>query len=521
MLNLSVLQPARDEIVITPKELVAQCATDSILFSRAFFPKTARQEAAPFHPQMWELLDGTSRFVNMLVFRGGAKTTILRMFAAKRIAYGLSKTILIVGKSQGHASQYLYWLRKQIEPIKTPTGEKRTLFAETFDLRKGSKWDDEKIHIQHGIEGDGVWVVALGITGSTRGLNFDDWRPDLIVVDDVVDEENASSPEQCLKINNLVHGSLVPSLAPASEAPFAKLVILQTPQDYDDVSQRALRDQQFQSARFGCWTAETEDLPIDQKESIWPARWTSETRRTEYLNAMAKNELSIFAREYECRLLTPETSIFREEWIQYFGEDEDEPEPAVHEMWCELVIDPVPPPSEKQIAIGLVKKDYEALVVVGKKAGKYYVLETSAMKGHDPSWTVNEFFRMAQKWRIRRLRVEGTGYQRTLSWLISQAMLSKAIYYPITTFDDKQKKFHIISTGTKGVLSHKQLYLRREQTMLIHQIIHYPNVKNDDELEATARCLIGLQSGVGVDGDEFFADDEDSIPELEYVRGAP
>jgi phage terminase large subunit-like protein len=520
-MSKNLLMPANKEEFINPKELVALGATDSIFFSRAFFPKTARQEPAPFHPFMWRLLDGPDRFVNLLVFRGGAKTTILRMLCAKKIGYALSRTILIVAKSQGHAGQYLYWLRKQIEPIKTPQGEKRTVFAETFDLRKGSVWNDEKIHILHGIEGEGIWVVAHGITGSNRGLNFDDWRPDLIIVDDIVDEENAASPEQCKKINELVHGALVPGLAPESEAPHAKLIIAQTPQNFDDVSQRALRSKQFVTARFSCWTKETEDLPLDLKESAWPARWSSEVRRKEYLDAMADNALSVFAREYECRLITPETSIFREEWIQYFGDGEDEPEPPLHETWTELCIDPVPPPSDKQIAVGLTKKDYEALVVAGKLKGNYYALEVASERGHDPSWTVNEFFRMALRWRIRKLGVEGTAYQRTLSWLISQAMKVRGIYVPVQTYDDKQKKFHVISTALKGVLSHKKLFIRRDQTNLIHQIIHYPNVKNDDEIEALARCVKSLELGAVDVGDYGSMEDEDSIPELEYVRGAP
>ena len=511
----------KDQEFISPKEVVALGAIDSIFFTRAMFPKTARQEPAPFHPYMWSLLDGTDPFINLLVFRGGAKTTILRMFIAKRIGYGLSKTILVIGKSQDHAAQYLSWLRKQIEPIKTPLGEKRPFFAETFDLRKGSTWNDEKIHILHGIEGEGIWVVAHGITGSNRGLNFDDWRPDCIVVDDVVDEENSASPQQCKKINDLVHGSLVPALAPESEAPFRKFVILQTPQDYDDVSQRAMRSSKFKTARFSCWTKATEDLPLDQKQSAWPARWTSEQLRNDYLNAMKDNALSIFSREMECRLVTPETSIFREEWIQYFGEDEDEPEPPLHETWTELCIDPVPPPSEKQIAVGLTKKDYEALVVGGKRKGKYYALESVAERGHDPSWTVAEFFRLGLKWRIKKATVEGTAYQRTLAWLIAQAMKLRGVYYPIHTFDDKQKKFHVISTSLKGPLSHKQIFIRREQTTLIHQIIHYPNVKNDDEIEAFARVMMSLQGQMGIEGDGLLVEDEDDIPELEYSRGAP
>lgn len=239
------------------------------------------------------------------------------------------------------------------------------------------------------------------------------------------------------------------------------------------------------------------------------------------MQALADNSLSTFAREYECRLITPETSVFREEWIKYFGDEEEEKEPPLHEMWCELAIDPVPPPSDKQVAVGLTKKDYEALCVVGKWRGKYYVLESVAERGHDPSWTVNEVFRLAMKWRIKKIRSEGQGYQRTLAWLLAQAMKSKGLYYPIEVFDDKMKKHHVITNGLKGVMSHSQLFFRREQTSLRHQVIHFPNVRNDDEIEALARGCMGLQTAAIGEGIGFLVEDEEGIPDLEYERGAP
>lgn len=511
-----------DLINVPINEIVKLGALDSSLFEKAFFPETCRQEQALFHPQLWSVLDGTDRNVNIIIFRGGAKTTKARIYIAKRIAYGLSRTVLVVCKSQGHAGQYLFWMRKQVEERETPVGKKKSLYASTFQLSKGAKWDDERIQITHGIEGHAVWMAAYGITGSIRGINFDDYRPDLIIVDDILDEENAHSPEQKIKTKRLVFGALQPGLAPASEAPFAKMVLLNTPQDFDDISQDAAKDKQFKTVRFSCWTPETEDLPIEFKKSSWPARWSDETRRDEYRAALARNELSIFAREYECRLLTPETSTFRQEWFKYFGEDEENPEPPIHEMWCELAIDPVPPPSEKQIAVGLHNKDFEALAVLGKWKGGIYVLETSASRGHDPSWTVNEFFRLAMKWKIRRGMVEGTAYQRTLAWLLQQAMRVRGIYYPILTFDDKQKKFHVITQALKGPMAQGQFFIRKEQETLIHQLLHFPNVKNDDEIEAVARCAMSLQNGAGLDDEMFAADqDEDNIPALEYERGAP
>ena len=168
------------QVDIELNELIKLSAVDSRLFSQAFFPKTVRQQPPFFHKEIWDLIDSPARYVNIEIFRGGAKTTLLRILTAKRTAYRISRTILYVGKSQSHASRSLLWLQKQIE--------QNTKFAQTFGLVKGTKWNSEEMEVVSTVDGTSTWIVAFGITGSTRGLNFDDYRPDLIIVDDVVDK---------------------------------------------------------------------------------------------------------------------------------------------------------------------------------------------------------------------------------------------------------------------------------------------------------------------------------------------
>lgn len=511
---------ASDKTDLAPvSEIVAHAAVDSVFFSRQFFKKTFRQTSPFFHRQIWGLLDDpTARYVNIQVQRDGAKTTLLRTYAAKRIAYGLSRTILYVGASQPKAKQSVRWLKRQIEW--------NTDFAQTFGLRKGSTWSDEQLEIIHGPSGHPVWVLALGITGSVRGINLDDYRPDLIIVDDVMNEENSATPEQRVKISNLVLAALKESLSPASETPDAKMVLLNTPQDFEDLSVEALRDTQFRSARFGCWTPETENLPVEFQESAWPERYPSEVLREEKLAAISRNKYSLFAREKECLLVTAETCAFRPEWIQYFGEGEVEGEPPANETWRIIVIDPVPPPSDLQIAKGLLKKDFEAISVVGRCKGKYYVLETIYNRGHDPSWTIATFFNLCAKWNPRKVIVETVAYQAVLAWLLRKAMEKAGRYWMIEEFKDKRKKIDRIKQGLNGVLSEGQLYVRKNQTTLISQIIHYPGKNpegtHDDVIETVAIGCQSLMKGfIGEVPEDTYKYSEDQVPALEYARGAP
>lgn len=503
------------DAAVNMKELVELGAIDAELFNRTFFPKTFRQESPAFHRQIDAILDDqTKRYCNIVVFRGGAKTTKLRAYVARRISYGISRTILYIGKSQAHAGRSLRWLRKQIEINR--------LWADTFGLSAGDKWTDDELNINHGVENEKIWIVALGITGSVRGLNFDDYRPDLIIVDDVIDDENAATAEQRLKIENLILGSVKESLAPKSEAPEAKMVMLQTPLDFDDFSQKTLKDVEFHSVVFPCWTPETANLPIEFRESAWPARWSSEDLHDEYRAAVARNKLSVFAREKECKLITPETSLFRSEWIQYFGDGEDEPMPPIHEMWIEMAIDPVPPPSENQIKKGLAKKDFEAFVVAGRWRNKYFVLKSVAQRGHEPNWTIATFFELCLRYRPRKIKVEAIAYQRTLLWLLKEAMKARGQYFVIEPVVDKREKMDRISDGLAGPLSNRQVFFQRDQTNLLEQVIHAPNLAHDDELDAAAVVISSLQNSnfAGIIGGGDGQDDESDIDLLEY-GGAP
>jgi hypothetical protein len=134
------------------------------------------------------------------------------------------------------------------------------------------------------------------------------------------------------------------------------------------------------------------------------------TLRADKKAAIARNKLSIFTREMECRLISAETAQFRPMWLNIR-------EPGIKPQGCYsvLAIDPVPPPSERAKAKGLRGNDWEAHYVWGRHNGEYHLLDCDrlvVMSLHGPSlphsvllasivslessWTL---------WRIKRLEV--------------------------------------------------------------------------------------------------------------------
>jgi predicted phage terminase large subunit-like protein len=474
MSTRSPIQGTNDEL--TMRDVVDLAANDNEFYSRFWFPKTVRQASPTFHRDIWDALENPlNRLVNIQVFRGGAKTTLLRMFTSKRIAYGISRTILYIGKSEGHAARSVRWLMNQIEHNKQ--------WAAVYGLGKGSKWTDTECMIHQQLPGmtepTKIWILAMGITGSVRGINMDDYRPDLIVVDDVIDEENSATLEQRKKIEELIYGALKESLSPASETPEATMAMLQTPLHKEDASTKALDDPEWVSFVYG---------KLDEHgESRWPERWSTEVIERDRQSAISRNNLSVWNREILCKLTSPETNAFRPEWVNFW---DIEPQGGVT---C-LAIDPVPPPTEIQVAKALEKKDFESFAVVRKFNNAFYILEMSSNRGHDPEWTISEFFRLLIKYHPRLIVAEAYAYQAALVWLLKKAMKERGQYAVIEAFKDTTRnKFTRIVDALAGPGSMGDIYFHESQHSLISQFIDYPRVAHDDELDAVAMAVARLR----------------------------
>ena len=237
--------------------------------------------------------------------------------------------------------------------------------------------------------------------------------------------------------------------------------------------------------------------------------------------AAARNQLSIFLREKECRIVSPETSAFRPDWLRYYSVAPDGGTTVI-------AIDPVPPPSDLQIAKGLRKKDFEAIAVVKRYKADFYLLDYSLNRGHEPDWTVTEVFRLWLKYRPRKVVVEATGYQRTLALLLRKAMEAQRRYFLIEEFDDRRKKFDRIVDGITGAAAEGKLHVLAEHSDFIQQFNEYPAVTHDDILEAVAVAMSSLMGLSGMssedDLDEWWSEiqaEERDIPRLQYQPGAP
>jgi len=480
---------------ISPKEAVELGATSLTRYGRLFFPKTFRQSSPVFHESIgMALMNRAYRNVGIEVFRDGAKTTLLRTFTSQRIAYGISRTILFVSASQGHSILSLRWIKRQVEHNRT--------WTQTFRLRKGSKWSDDHIEIIHEALDAPITILALGITGQLRGFNIDDYRPDLIICDDTSTDEASNSVDQRNKQTNLVFGALFNSLAPRSEAPDAKAIILDTPKSKFDLIESLEGDEDWQFFRYGIFD--------DAGESRWPERYPTAELLAKKQAEIKVGRLAIWMREKECKVIAEELASFKYANLVFW---ETLPERPTY------VISIDPASSDAKEA------DDNVVMVVAFYRDEVYVVDYKAAIGQDPEMVLATVFEYARRWRPLGIIVEAIAYQRVLAWYIEKGMREQRVYLPVYKIQDRRRKSDRIVQALGETSGYQRLKVLPAHTKLIEQYTEYsPTAKmHDDVLDALAMAITWAQNQ-GVDewleGEYTREDDEDSLPRLNF-RGAP
>ena len=494
------LAPIADDPEISLTEAVELSSRDADFYSHFFFPQTVRSASPRFHRDMWEsLLDPEKRWVAFMVFRGGAKTTTLRLFVSFRVAFCISRTILFVGKSQGAAEKSIRWLKNAIE--------RNALWTQAFGLRKGDKWTENEIEIYHATEDTVITVLALGMTGSIRGVNIDDHRPDLIVVDDPNDEENVSTPEQRQKTAELFFASLAKSLAPRADSPAAKMVLLQTVLNPEDLISLCFRDSQWYTVRYSCFD--------EEGKSVWPELFPTKELLEDKQGHIERNQLSLWMREMECKCVSAETSAFLAEWLEYW---EVVPEAGM----TILAIDPTPPPRDSDRS-KVTKRHDDAVVMVLRFHGTgVWVCEYYAAKSPNEEDLFEKVFELSIRWGpIQYIAFESILFARTYANALERAMHRKRMFIQVVKVEDRRPKETRIRQEVSGRASGHQLFVHKTMTPLIDQFTGYPDVSHDDYLDALAIGLASINpalSGTVIEGDFSLMEEE---PELLDWRSAP
>ena len=481
---------------LTTAEAIHRGSENVVLFGNIFLPRAFRQPSPPFHFELADLLAGPNRYNAFSVFRGGAKTTLLRAFSLQRVAYSLSNTIMVVSATQDHSLLTLAWLKAQ--------AERNRLVRDAFGIRPGKKWAETHIEILTDLAPEPITILAFGITGQIRGFNVDDYRPDLIVADDIQTEENVGTDEQRRKTHSLFFGALVNSLAPVTENPVAKIALLQTPMFRGDVITTCIDDPTWISKVFSVFGP--------SGESVWSERYPTPALRVEKAAHARRGQFSLWMSEWECEIVRSEFKTFDVANLQYWRELPRQPND------CATGIDPAS--SEDRHASDNV------VLTAMRRGPDVYVAGYVAAKGQMPDKVASDVFTHKFLFNPQRLLVETVAYQKVLKWYIEQEMNRRRLFLPIKEVRDRRAKSDRIIQALAGLVAHRHLWLHESMLELIGQFRQFEPDKDGvfDILDILATLVDDLNlpsAGEDIELSAMIAEEKLAFGDLRFEHTAP
>lgn len=312
---------------------------------------------ASFHREWWELCCSDDKFVAVCAPRGHSKsTTITISYTLAAMLFRNRKYALIVADTETQAALFL----GQIKQILYDSQEIQNLFG----LEVGEKGvvfekDTETDIIVRFADKSRFRIVAKGAEQKLRGMLWDGQRPDLICIDDLMNEELVANKDRRDKLRRWVYGSLIPC---RSEKGIIRFV--GTPMNLDDPLESLMPRENAKDTivedlkiwspkKRGMWRAvKYRAHNSDYTAILWPDRKSKQFFEELRQDFTEQGIPEVYACEYLCNPVDDSIRYFRKGDFLTMTE-EDKKKNKQYYITADLAI------SEKERA------DYTAIVVGG------------------------------------------------------------------------------------------------------------------------------------------------------------
>ena len=266
-------------------ELLKSFSDNDLLFGMFYMPHYFRKPSPPFH---LTILRWAVRALNLAIQapRGSSKSTILSFLKIIcSIFFKKKNFIILVQNTYAKAAASLENIKKEMRD----NDRLRTTFRVT--MRKDAEGDTIFRHP----DGAETRVLCKGADqlGSIRGERFGAYRPDLILVDDIEDDEMVRNPERRIELEKQFNEVL----KYAGEHGTTQIIVIGTILHDDSLLAKLLDSKQYGRFRKLFYRARMEKGLVGGamgRVSLWPEKWT-----VDELDEMEKDDPSGFAKEMQ------------------------------------------------------------------------------------------------------------------------------------------------------------------------------------------------------------------------------
>jgi len=457
-------------------KILGMCASNTKYCAKAMFPGTFYSPFSSLHNAIFDAIDSKHRYIVIAAPRGLGKTSIAKLVAKKKILFRDSHFIPYVMNSATVAAM-------QTENIKRDLLTNR-LVRGFFGNIKESDFEyaiDEQFSKEAWVAFGNTLVLPRGQGQQIRGLNWNDYRPDTFIFDDLEDKDEIRNKDNRDKLKEWFYSDAMKSVDFYRKD--FQIVYIDTVKHEDSLLQELLDSPDWYGVRLS--------ICDENYKSLDPNYMTDEEIDVEVREARRIGKLDIFYMERMNLPVAKEDASFKQE---YFRNQDEVDLLKRNDLENVVIMDPAKTVKMQSADSAIVG------ISIDSKNMKIHVRDIVSKKMY-PDEIYKEAFDMVERLNARVLGVEVTGLEEFIKQPVTNESSMRHCKAELIWLkarggsnDEKGKVERIkglIPYYRQGFVTHNPSCCGK----LEQQLLSFPKSKLWDVMDATAYVVELMELG--------------------------
>ena len=275
------------------------------VFFEVYFQHYIKYPMAEVHRDIFRITEDQSNKLAMVVaFRGSGKSTLVTFSYALWSILGVQskKFVLIICQTQAQARQHMTNIKHELESNKLLQSDMGPFREENSN----EQWAISSLVFQN----TGARIMIASVDQSIRGIRHHQYRPDLIILDDIEDINSTKTMEGRSKIFEWFTREIVPL------GDIGTRIIMVGNLLHEDALVMRLRRMIDKGELKGVY--HWFPLVDEDEKCLWPGKFDT-PEKVEDLRRSVANELA-WRQEYMLEIISDTTRVIFPEWIKTYKE---------------------------------------------------------------------------------------------------------------------------------------------------------------------------------------------------------
>ncbi|UNC92721.1 phage terminase large subunit [Candidatus Contubernalis alkaliaceticus] len=424
--------------------------------------------------------------------RGHGKSMLLNfLIILWSLCFNKSPFIVCISANEALAQDFLQKIKDEIVS--------NDLILEDFGNLKKDRgiWNVSQIELRNGSS-----LIAKGIKSKIRGLTYKQWRPTLIVLDDIEDDRQSKSEISTEEIKSIFFNTVL-----SSGDSYTDFVYLGT-----IISENTLINELYKSATG--WNKLFYQAVINFSDSPLWEHW--QKIYTDLSNINCVDDADRFFNKHKQEMLK-DTSVLWEEKNDYYSLMKQRIDSGETAFWAEQMNNPrsssdyifqsltywteLPKLEELDIcmfvdpAMGKKGGDYSAITILGKHTStNYKYIIEGLLYRIKPDKLLNEIVNLCKKYPINKLGFESVNFQEYLLDDLKKRLSKEELYHVLPKSVKPRSNKHNRIMNLEPFISRGEILFNNSNILYNNQVKDYhKKVKNDDAADSLQGCFELIQ----------------------------